>query len=156
MQTSPGRAGVRPRPAGARALASVRGRAEAWKGRPLEAAPAGASAKDPHPASRSRQWPWQHLEMGGKMSAITEGEERGKCWCPLPRSCCPGGVIRCQDWSLARPVLGGWVVRGGARGPGELLAATCSDGAHSAASYRGLGLGSQLWEGRGESQPWSV
>lgn len=48
---------------------------------------------------------------------------------------------------------------GGERGrsvPWGILFATCSDGAHSAASYRGLGLRSQLWEGRGESRPWST
>lgn len=37
--------------------------------------------------------PLQHPEMGGrKIGAIAEGEEREKCWCPLPCSSCPGGV----------------------------------------------------------------
>lgn len=59
--------------------------------------------------------PLQHPEMGGrKISEIAEGEERGKCWCPLSRSSCRGGVTHCQDLGLALLVLGGWVERGGA------------------------------------------
>lgn len=50
--------------------------------------------------------PLQHPELGGrKMSVIAEEEERGKCWCSLPLSCCPGGVTHCQDCGLAQPVL---------------------------------------------------
>lgn len=84
--------------------------------RPTTPEPLEARAPLADPAAR----PWQRLETGGrKMSVIAEGEERGKCWCPLPRSCRPGGVTQYQDWGLAWPVLGGWVVRGGGRCPGE-------------------------------------
>lgn len=90
------------------------------------------------------------------MSVIAEGEERGKGWCPLLRSCCPGGVARRQDWGLAQPVLRGWAVRGRGEGSsvprGNTLRHVLRWGALCCLLSEGWGCDSHRQEGReGES-----
>lgn len=101
LQTSRGRAGVRPSPAGARPPQAFGGVPGPGRGGPLEAVPAGASTwtraglllKARAAQAERTARPLRHPEMvGRKMGAIAEGEEREKCWCPLPCSSCPGGV----------------------------------------------------------------
>lgn len=146
----PGKGGGMPLSGERMVPASLQRRARAWKWRRTRGSYRGCKSMDPRlraSGGSGRRWqtptarPLQHPEMGGrKMNAIAEEEERGKCWCPLPLSCCPGGVTHCQDCGLAQPVLGGWVVRGGALCLGEYSPPRALMGCTLLPPIRGLGL----------------
>lgn len=104
----PGKGGGTPSSGGARPpLASGGVSRPGSGGGLLEAATESASAWTPAPVqlgqpADSATRPLQHPKLGRrKMSVIAEGEERGKCSCPLLSSSCPGGVAHSQDWGLA-------------------------------------------------------